>query len=38
MVKDHRTNMEVGNVAGVLDGDLNKLIQEYLLLAAKESA
>jgi len=32
MVKDHRTNCEIGNVNAVLDGDINRLIQEYLLL------
>lgn len=31
MVKDHRTGMEVGNAEGVLDGDLEGLIQAYLL-------
>ncbi len=30
MVKDHRTNCEMGNVDAVLDGDLNRFIQEYL--------
>lgn len=37
MAKDHRTNTEVGNVDAVLDGDLNKFIQEYLAFAAKEN-
>jgi peptide chain release factor 2 len=37
MVKDHRTNCEIGNVNAVLDGDINRLIQEYLLQQAKES-
>ena len=27
MVKDHRTDVEVGNVQGVLDGDLDKLVR-----------
>jgi peptide chain release factor 2 len=36
MVKDHRTNCEIGNVQGVLDGDINRLIDEYLLFEAKE--
>jgi peptide chain release factor 2 len=31
MVKDHRTNVEVGNADGVLDGDLDQFIQAYLL-------
>ena len=31
MVKDHRTNMDVGNVDAVLDGDIDCFIQEYLI-------
>ena len=30
MVKDHRTNYEVGNVQGVMDGDLDGFIESYL--------
>lgn len=30
LVKDHRTNYEVGNVQAVMDGDLNGFINEYL--------
>lgn len=30
LVKDHRTNAEVGNVQGVMDGDLDYFINEYL--------
>jgi peptide chain release factor 2 len=30
MVKDHRTGHEVGNVASVMDGDLDGFIQAYL--------
>ena len=30
MVKDHRTNYEVGNVQAVMDGDLNGFIESYL--------
>ena len=30
MVKDHRTNKEVGNAASVLDGNLDPFISEYL--------
>ncbi len=30
MVKDHRTGYEVGNVEGVMDGDLNGFIEAYL--------
>ncbi len=31
LVKDHRTNLEVGNVEAVLDGDLDPFIEAYLL-------
>jgi len=34
MVKDHRTDYEVGDAQKVLDGDLDALIREYLNLAA----
>jgi peptide chain release factor 2 len=30
MVKDHRTNLEVGNAQAVLNGDLDELIEAYL--------
>ena len=30
LVKDHRTNYEVGNVQAVMDGDLNEFIDSYL--------
>ena len=30
LVKDHRTNYEVGNVEGVMNGDLNGFIDSYL--------
>ena len=30
MVKDHRTNYEVGNVEAVMDGDLDGFIESYL--------
>jgi peptide chain release factor 2 len=30
MVKDHRTDVEIGNVQGVLDGDLDKLVRAEL--------
>jgi peptide chain release factor 2 len=33
MVKDHRTNVEVGNADGVLDGDLDQFIEAYLMQA-----
>ena len=31
MVKDHRTNKEVGNVDAVLDGDIDQFIEAYLI-------
>ncbi|WP_243363734.1 peptide chain release factor 2 [Fundidesulfovibrio terrae] len=31
LVKDHRTNCEVGNVDAVLDGDIDTFIRDYLL-------
>jgi peptide chain release factor 2 len=34
MVKDHRTNEEVGDVQRVLDGDLDNFVRAYLLKAA----
>jgi peptide chain release factor 2 len=30
MVKDHRTGYETSDAAGVLEGDLDELIQAYL--------
>lgn len=33
MVKDHRTNLESGNAAKVLDGDIDEFIQAYLMSA-----
>lgn len=38
MVKDHRTNYEVGDVKKVMDGDLNNFIFEYLKYNAKKKA
>jgi peptide chain release factor 2 len=40
LVKDHRTNVEKGNVDAVLDGELDEFIEAYLLnsMTAKESA
>lgn len=37
-VKDHRTDVEVGNVEGVLDGDLDGLIRSALLQQSGTSA
>ncbi len=30
MVKDHRTNYEIGNIQRVMDGDIDMFIEEYL--------
>jgi peptide chain release factor 2 len=38
MVKDHRTNVEVGNAQGVLDGDLDAFVRAELLRRAGEGA
>ncbi|MBI4525091.1 MAG: peptide chain release factor 2 [Deltaproteobacteria bacterium] len=35
MVKDHRTGVEAGNADGVLDGDIDRFIQAYLLEASE---
>lgn len=34
LVKDHRTNFEMGNIGAVMDGDLNGFINEYLKAAS----
>jgi peptide chain release factor 2 len=34
MVKDHRTGMEVGNVSGVMDGDIDAFIDAYLIFSS----
>jgi peptide chain release factor 2 len=34
LVKDHRTDHEVGNAQGVLDGDLDGFVHAYLLARA----
>lgn len=36
MVKDHRTNIETGNVEAVMDGDLDSFIDAYLHQQASE--
>jgi len=38
LIKDHRTNLEIGNVDKVLDGDLDDLIRAYLLKKRDERA
>ena len=37
MIKDHRTDYEVGNVQPVMDGDLDGFIKAYLM-SEKEGA
>ena len=37
LVKDHRTNFEVGNVEGVMDGDLNGFMESYLKYITKNN-
>lgn len=34
LVKDHRTNVEAGNVQGVMDGDIDQFIDAYLRMQA----
>ena len=38
MVTDHRTELKIGNVKAVLDGDLDPLIQAYLKMKQKEAS
>jgi peptide chain release factor 2 len=38
MIKDHRTNLEVGNVQKILDGDLDEFIEAYLISASQPSS
>ena len=35
MVKDHRTNYEVGNVEAVMNGELNGFMESYLKMTVK---
>ena len=35
LVKDHRTNYEVGNVESVMNGDINGFIESYLKFISK---
>jgi peptide chain release factor 2 len=37
LVKDHRTGMEVGNVDAVLDGQIDRFIETYLMASGHES-
>ena len=38
MIKDHRTDFEVGNVGPVMDGDLDGFIKAYLMLEKEQEA
>ena len=38
MIKDHRTDYEVGNVGPVMDGELDDFIKAYLMMAKEEDA
>src|SRR6185503_19363154 len=38
MVKDHRTNFEMGDAKRVLDGELDGFVHEYLVRAAGETS
>jgi len=38
LVKDHRTNHEVGNVEAVMDGELNGFIHTYLKSLIKKDS
>ncbi|HEX6333362.1 MAG TPA: peptide chain release factor 2 [Flavisolibacter sp.] len=37
MIKDHRTDYEVGNVGPVMDGDLDGFIKAYLMMEKEDS-
>ena len=37
MVKDHRTNVEIGNVSSVLDGNIDLFMNAYLKEQNKEA-
>lgn len=38
MVKDHRTNHEMGNISAVMDGDIDSFINAYLKMKSIESS
>jgi peptide chain release factor 2 len=38
MVKDHRTNLEIGNAQKVLDGDIDEFIESYLMISDGQAA
>ena len=35
MVKDHRTNKEIGNIQAVMDGEIDDFIEAYLVSKAR---
>ena len=37
LVKDHRTNYEIGNVQAVMDGEIDGFIESYLKLELKKN-
>jgi peptide chain release factor 2 len=37
LVKDHRTDFEMGNIMAVLDGDLDKFQEAYLRMQIREN-
>lgn len=38
LVKDHRTNFEMGNIGAVMDGDLDGFINAYLIMKSREGS
>ena len=38
MVKDHRTNYEIGNIDAVMNGDLNGFMESYLKMITKNNS
>jgi peptide chain release factor 2 len=38
LVKDHRTNTEVGNISAIMDGELDQFMEAYLLQSLKPQA
>jgi peptide chain release factor 2 len=37
LIKDHRTNVEIGNVEAVMDGDIDPFIEAFLFAGRKEA-
>jgi peptide chain release factor 2 len=35
LIKDHRTNVEIGNVDAVMDGDIDPFIEAFLFSGRK---